>query len=377
MLKQHSISSRFTVASFVLMWLVLPLISQAQTDRIPSPITGSPPPTATFEGGIQPLPGSGAWDPYGPAATQTQSLPQVVQPGTVPPQPGGTVFGQEQFQIGEVTQFLQQIGARNTWIWALDGDRGLGVNDIETSATFAFPFRFFTQQAAVNQAPLLVTPGFTLHLWDGPDQTPVMMEPTADMPPQTYDAYLDTAWQPEFNPQFAADLAVRVGIYSDFEKINSRSLRVTGRGLGVYTLNPRMRIAAGVVYLDRQKIKLLPAGGLIWTPDEDTRYHILFPNPKMAKRLPWRHFGSADVWWYVLGEYGGGSWTVERDDRMSDVVDYNDIRVLLGLEWETPGGFKGDVAIGFVWDRELLYRSNEPASFKPSDTGLLRAGFSF
>jgi hypothetical protein len=349
----------------------------AQTGRIPTPI-GGPPPTATFNGGIQPVPGSGAWDPYGPAATQPQAFPQVVQPGTAPGQLGGTLFGPNgQAPAGQVTRFLQQVKFRETWLWANGGDQKLGVNDIETSATFAFPFRFFTQQAAVNQAPLLVTPGFSLHLWDGPAVPSVPMVPTADMPGQTYDAYLDTAWQPEFNPQFAADLAIRVGVYSDFQKINSRSLRITGRGLGVYTINPQMRIAAGVVYLDRQKVKLLPAGGLIWTPNEDRRYHILFPNPKAAGRVTWQYFGSADVWWYVLGEYGGGSWTIERADGKSDVVDYNDLRVMLGLEWETPRGLKGDVGIGFVWDRELLYRSGMPESFKPRDTGLIRAGFSF
>ena len=343
----------------------------AQTDRIPTPLGGSPP-TATFDGGIQPLPGSGAWDPYGPGVTGTQPLPPAGQPGQLAPgQPGGTLFGTgDPAAGGQVTRFLQRIGFRDTWLSG-NGGTELGVHDLETSATFAFPFRFFTQQAAVNQAPLLVTPGFTLHLWDGPRDV------VADMPPQTYDAYVDFAWQPEFNPQFAADLAVRVGVYSDFEKVNSKSVRVIGRGLGVYTLNPNMRIAAGIVYLDRQKVKLLPAGGLIWTPNEDSRYHILFPNPKLARRISWSYFGSAEVWAYISGEYGGGSWTIERADDTGDVVDYNDLRVMIGMEWETARGFKGDVAIGFVWDRELIYRSGMPGDFKVDDTGLIRAGFSF
>ncbi len=342
----------------------LSLVGYAQTDRIPTPL-GGPPPTATFDGGIQPLPGSGAWDPYGPGATGPQALPQVAQP------PGGTLFGSgDPAAGGQVTRFLQRVGFRDTWLGGSSGE--VGVHDIEMSATFAFPFQFFTQQAAVNQAPLLVTPGFTLHLWDGP------ADPTADMPAQTYDAYLDVAWQPEFNPQFAADLAVRIGVYSDFEKINSNSVRIIGRALGVYTMNPQMRLAAGIVYLDRQEVKLLPAGGLIWTPNEDRRYHILFPNPKLARRVSWSYFGSADVWAYVSAEYGGGSWTIERAmGGTSDVVDYNDYRVLLGMEWETARGFKGDVAIGFVWNRELLYATGSPSSFKPRDTGLLRAGFSF
>ena len=102
-----------------------------------------------------------------------------------------------------------------------------------------------------------------------------------------------------------------------------------GRGLGVITLTPTVQIAAGVVYIDRVQIKLLPAGGIIWTPNPDARYEILFPNPKLARR--WTTIGNTDVWLYATGEYGGGSWTIQRIG-FTDQADYNDIRVGGGIE---------------------------------------------
>src|SRR6185437_6514275 len=77
---------------------------------------------------------------------------------------------------------------------------------------------------------------------------------------------------------------VRVGVYSDFSKINSQSVRILGRGLGIVTFSPQWQVAAGVWYLDRLTVKILPAGGVIWTPNQDTRFALLFPNPKIWQR---------------------------------------------------------------------------------------------
>jgi hypothetical protein len=100
----------------------------------------------------------------------------------------------------------------------------------------------------------------------------------------------------------------------------------------------------------------------------------LFPNPKISQRLT--TIRNTDIWGYVAGEYGGGKWTVARANGAGDVVEYNDLRALLGLEWFNLSGARGHFEVGYVFDRHIIYRSGTPTA-KPSDTVLLRAGLTF
>ena len=130
-----------------------------------------------------------------------------------------------------------------------------------------------------------------------------------------------------------------------------------------------------MVYLDRIKVKILPAGGVIWTPSEDAHYDILFPNPKLSHR--WTTLGTTDVWYYVAGEYGGGSWTIERIGGASDAFDYNDIRIMLGLETIAQSRLRGNFEVGYVFDRQIIYRSGMPDRIDPNSTVMLRAGIAY
>lgn len=324
-------------------------------------------PGATFDGGPQPA-GSG-WDPYGDPAALPPTIspygghdPQYAAPGACPyggygqPLPDGTRAPR--------TRLLHEIRIEDTWL-ARFSDDGFGVNSTNMFASFAMPFLY-------NPSPLVITPGFTYHSWDGPDSTLFLGSP--DLPARAYDAYLDTAWRPQVTSWFGADLGVRVGVYSDFNSVTSDSIRIQGRGLAVITFSPQFQIAAGVWYLDRLRVKLLPAGGIIWTPNPDTRLDIVFPNPKLAQRLT--TVGNTDIWGYLAGEYGGGKWTIERASGMNDTIDYNDIRVMLGLEWINFSGLRGNFEVGYVFDREIVYRSGTP-DVKPSDTLMLRLGLSY
>ena len=82
--------------------------------------------------------------------------------------------------MAQVQKFFQDVQA-DFHYFAPMGTNSLGIEDIELNATFAFPM------FGNPQTPLLVTPGFAVHVWQGP---PDNATPPADMPPQTYDAYL-------------------------------------------------------------------------------------------------------------------------------------------------------------------------------------------
>ena len=303
------------------------------------------PSAATFQGGIQTPP---AWDPYGTPGAQTPSL--------FPQDPFFSAGPNSQLGIATpATRLLHEIRLEEHWFASIQPDK-FGMNDIETYATFAFPFLYN------SQTPLLVTPGFAIHLWDGP----VATTPSGpDLPPRVYDAYLDAAWNPQPTPWLGGELSARLGVYSDFSKVVNHSLRITGKGMAVLTFSPSLKIEAGVWYLNRLRVKLLPAGGIVWTPNSDVRFDLLFPNPKFTKRIT--TIGTTDWRFMIRGEYGGGEWTVKRIAGL-DEVNYNDIRVATGLEFDRSGGIHGMLETGVAFDREILFRNFPPGTFYPTTT---------
>ena len=66
----------------------------------------------------------------------------------------------------------------------------------------------------------------------------------------------------------------------------------------------------GVWYLNRVEYKLLPTCGVVWSPNDNVRFDILFPNPKYSQRLT--AMGDTEWWWYLSGVYGGDAWTIRR-----------------------------------------------------------------
>jgi len=323
---------------------------------------------------VQPLP------PFGQAAIGRPVLPpqqQFGQPGV--PQQGGSVFpsglpfqwesGAYQYQnsdgrFARIQRFLQQISFEHTWLYSENGGDDLSINRSEISATFGIPV-FYNPDT-----PLLLTPGFAFNWLEGPAST------VADLPPRVYDAYLDGAWHPRLTDWFHADLGLRTGVWTDFEEVSTDSIRILGRGLGVLAFSPHFDVLIGAWYLDRNRIKLLPAGGIHWHPNSNWDAYLVFPNPKIRRRSI--NIGSSQWWMYVAGEYGGGRWTVERLGGVGDDIDYNDIRLIYGLEWETQTQARGHIEIAYVFNREILYaRTNSPPKLDLDDTFMIRAGVDF
>ncbi len=325
-----------------------------------SPYSVSPPPQPAIGA---PLPTTPIAPATGSTLFQNSSQPQWSNSATYSYQnPDGTV--------ARLQRFLQQISAEHTYLWGEHGDVGaLEWNRTELAATFGVPI-FYNPNT-----PLLITPGFAFNWLEGP------AGPSADLPPRLYDAYLDTAWYPRFSPVIGADLGFRTGVWSDFEVINSDSVRFLGRGLGVVTLSPRMDVLVGVWYLDRNDIKILPAGGLHWKPNTEWDIYAVFPNPKIRKRFV--NVGASQWWWYVAGEYGGGRWTIQRSATgpaagADDDIDINDIRVIGGFEWETQTQARGHAEVGYVFNRQIIYdQTRLPSFYDLDDTWMVRLGFDF
>ena len=113
-------------------------------------------------------------------------------------------------------------------------------------------------------------------------------------------------------PQLSAEVNFRPGVFSDFQTVTTDSIRLLGSGIGVIKLGPTSSLKLGAIYIDRADVKLLPAFGVLWTPNAQTRWDIFFPSPKLSHY--WKTVNNGQLWWYVGAEYGGGSWTMDRQE---------------------------------------------------------------
>ena len=265
----------------------------------------------------------------------------------------------------EYQRLIDSIFVGYTWLEGDDGIHQLQMYEVELATSFVFPAGYTTYVPL----ELRTTPGFVFHFLDGPD-----VAPPRNLPPQLYSVYLDNIWNPQITNRLFAHINTRIGVYSDFSAFNKETIRMTGSGLAVLRISPQLKIKGGVEYLDRVKVKLLPAGGVYWEPNPQTRLDLYFPRPKLSRFL--KHVGYAEVWWYVGGEYGGGSWTIEQLGGIDDQIDINDIRLFGGLRFTMPTGLEGFFEAGFVWNREVRYSHVAPGLKKLAldDTAMIRAG---
>ncbi|MEM8678055.1 MAG: hypothetical protein AAGF97_01760 [Planctomycetota bacterium] len=358
---------------------------------VPPPAQTIAPPTGLVQPpGIPPAPGYPAGSVVAPptlppnALPPAGSLPPTLPPGSPVPQassvpppplgvtqtPGLTPLYPNGWAavpvIGRAERLIQDTGFIYTWLAGGSGSTDLGINEVELFTSMVF------KNFANSAYGLRLTPGFIFDFLDGPSEAGKI-----SLPSKVYSAYLDALWLPQLTPQFSGDLNLRVGVYSDFDHVTSQSVRITGRGLGVLQITPNAAFKLGIEYLDRNDIKLLPAGGVLWTPNPHTRFDIYFPEPKLAQY--WTTIGNTEVWWYIGAEYGGGAWTMSRETApfVGERFDINDIRVFIGCEWDQLQRTNGLFEIGWVTARQIYVPDRPSENVDPGDTIMLRAGLSF
>ena len=274
----------------------------------------------------------------------------------------GKPFRWEEFWSG-----VNRASVGYTWIHGGAGVDSVDVNNFDIALPVEMGEFFDTDR------PWFLIPSFGLHLWDGPGGV-------VDLPSRAYSAALRGYYRGDPSQRFSLELGVGVGIYTDFQTLTGHSLRITGEGVFHLRLTPDMVVSGGVWYLGRNRIRMLPAAGLLWTPNPQTRWNLFFPEPKLSQYLT--TLDEQDVWWYLGGEYGGGAWTIRRAAGFSDRIDINDVRLTIGLEWGSPKQMEVGQRIGFIegglsFDREVRYVVRPNDTFGPGSTVFFRAGIGY
>lgn len=257
--------------------------------------------------------------------------------------------------------FFQKLSLSAAWLGDGDNPADLGITEIESSLTVALP-------APIREWPLFIMPGYNLYLMADPGGI-------RDLPPQLHTAYLDFTWAPLFFEHHRLLLTLAPSLYTDFEATTSDAFRLTGKALYVWDFVPdRLQFVAGVLYLNRDNIRVLPAGGAIWKPTPDYCFELIFPKPKLGMRV---NVGTGyEDWVFLAAEFGGNTWAIVRDTGVADKVTWSDWRIMTGYERRLDGGAGYRLEAGYVFSRKLEYASGV-GDYDPRPTFLIRGGITF
>ena len=233
------------------------------------------------------------------------------------------------------------------------GDNNFGITQLDLNAMFAFPF-------FQKESPLLITPGFSVWFFDWKENGQKFSK-------DLFSANCEFRILKPLGSRYTLDIAATPGIYSDFKQSSDKGFRVPAHLGIIWNTNPRTKIVLGCAYLDRADYNWLPFGGIIWTPDDlDMTFELLFPRPKISKRIRWWGAAAGDDvsdWLYVAGEFAGGSWAIQNDWLdMETEFAYRDFRALIGYERKAVGRINFAVEAGGMFARKYhssLYDRDE------------------
>jgi hypothetical protein len=300
--------------------------------------------------------GEASWRPYpfpnGMVPTGEVAYPDQLVPGRKKPW----------FPPGARSGVFQKVRFEGAYLPRFEED-GLGVTEMQLDVVFGLPF-------LTRETPLLITPFYGVYFTNGP-QTP-------DVPPQLHDAAIKFEHIRPFNDEWLALLDLTIGEFADDHSFGTNeAFRITGGGAAVYRPSDAWKWVLGAQYVDRADAVVLPVAGFIYTPNDDVEYKIVYPVSKISWRLPWSDAPGLDErWTYVGAEYGGGAWGVTRTSGAVDELDVTEYRVFLGLERKIVGGLSRWFELGYVFGRQLEYRSTSN-EIHLDDTLMVRGGLTY
>lgn len=177
--------------------------------------------------------------------------------------------------------------------------------------------------------------------------------------------------------------------YSSDGKATSRSFVCPVMAALNCTYNERWNLTVGIIYLDRSDIPVLPVGGAIYTPNENTRLELMMPQLKFAKRFLSRTTLHADNvadnasaasptvpptndnWWFLSGGFSGNSWAFRSVGDQDDFAMLREYVLKCGWEHTRPST-KWTLELGYLFGREIQFDRKTQNNLKPSDSLNLR-----
>ncbi len=258
-------------------------------------------------------------------------------------------------------RFIQQILFTGLYEPRLSKN-SIGFTAFDLNTTMAIPAPLQNEQTA-----FMITPEGEVSYVDGPN--------TPDLPPRLFDANLQVAWLGQLPENFVFDVGIQPGFHWDGVNTTNYGFRLPYYLTLGYRVTPNLLIGAGAANLDRHDVHWLPVAGLIYIPDENTRFELVPPRPRIAHRFEVQR--TLERWWYFAAEFGGGEWAIRRALGADDVVSEQEYRIINGVQQiSTSGGLGWRAEYGYVFGRHLDYASPTPSS-NPHNTVLARIGIEY
>lgn len=244
----------------------------------------------------------------------------------------------------------------SSFTWIAPNSGGLGVTSLDARGSIEFP----------DFQALWFAPRVAWHSLNGPTIT--------DLPPNLYDVSFETVGMIPIGERWFVQAALAPSFFTDSENTGGKAFRLPGRAVAFWKYSEKLTITAGVLYLDREDVKAIPCAGLLWNPNDDWKFELAAPRPRIAKRISQEN--DVERWGYIVGEFGGGTWAIRRASGVNDVVSLQDYRFLFGFEQKGTDHHSWLVEAGYVFSRRLQYTSKLGDTDLPG-TALLRLGMTF
>ncbi len=260
---------------------------------------------------------------------------------------------------------IQRVNFGGSWI-PEGGDSGLGLATFNTNITFALPG---PKTGPFGPSYFLISPAFSY--------TNIQWEHSQGFPDSLYTAGLSLSWMKPINERWNLMLNATPG-YAGDGKATSYAVRCPVILGLTWTPNSRWKVVFGAGYMDRSDFPVLPFAGVVYTPNEDWKFELMAPQPRVARRLS----GWSDVlcnrWVYLGGGFGGGAWAVESWNGRSDLAMYREFSLTLGYEAvRTNSGFLWNVEIAYIFGRKMEFDHDTRPDYSPDDALALRVKVSF
>ena len=302
------------------------------------------------------------FDPQTSQFTQTtyslQNQPGYQADAILPTQ----YLGQSPDASGEERQRMFQGASAGISYMPGWGNHGLEMTQIRFGATVGM-------RAPLENSFILLSPSFepTFVRWEGRET----------FPDKLYSASLNCTLIKKINDRWSA-MASAGPRWSSDGKETQHAVRCSLMGGMTWIKSRQWQFRFGVVYLNRSdNYNIIPYGGLIWSPNDDWKYELMAPMLRVARRchnLPtvFARDGESEYWGYFGIGFGGGTWAFQSVGNRSDVANYSEFSVVIGLESKRMERTPWKAELGYVFGRYMSFENHTMRDSPIGDTIVMR-----
>ena len=182
--------------------------------------------------------------------------------------------------------------------------------------------------------------------------------------------------------QWTFDVALGINWNSDGKSTNSKGLNIFGSGIALWTYSERLKWAFGLAYTDSGEYDVVPVVGATWKPNELWIVDLMFPAPKVSRKIErWSGSPNATYWGYLGFSLDATDAVFETDWGTDARLERSDFRLALGVEKKAEAGLRWAAELGTTFARDFDVESLEGrywrADYNPDAALYFKTKFAF